>query len=127
MYLFTSNKTSENWQRITRVLCMFIEGLLKRALNDSILARYFKFTGSTSQVHLCHHCDAPGSKIHVNRGSTTQVIAGRSAAYENQALDAYEPKIHTHFFRTPRRNSRLVRGTMGFFSVSRATDEVNVP
>ena len=67
MYLHTSNKTSENWQQITRVLSMFIEGMLKRAPNDTVLARFFKFTGGTSQVHLRHHCDAPGSKNHVNR------------------------------------------------------------
>ena len=52
MYHLTSNKTSEKWQRITRVLSMFIEGMLKRAPNDTVLARFFKFTGATSQVHL---------------------------------------------------------------------------
>ena len=46
---------------------MSIEGMLKRGPNDTVLARFFKFTGGTSQVHLRHHCDAPGSKIHVNR------------------------------------------------------------
>ena len=67
IYLLTNNKTSENWQRITRVLSMFIEGMLKRAPNDTVLACFLKFTGGTSQVHLRHHCDAPGSKNHVNR------------------------------------------------------------
>ena len=33
----------------------------------SVLARFFKFTGGTSQVHLRHHCTAPGTKNHVNR------------------------------------------------------------
>ena len=59
---------SENWQRINKVLSMFIEGMLKRASNNTVLVHLFKFTGGTSQVHLRNHCDAPGLKNHVNRG-----------------------------------------------------------
>ena len=46
--------------------CLY-EGMLKRAPSDTVLVRFFKFTGGTSQVHLRHHCDAPGPKNHFNR------------------------------------------------------------
>ena len=35
--------------------------------DGDVLARFFKFTGGTSQVHWGHHCDAPGTRNHVNR------------------------------------------------------------
>ena len=34
---------------------------------EDVLAQFFKFTGGASQVHLRHHCTAPGTKNHVNR------------------------------------------------------------
>ena len=47
---------------------MFMEGLLKRAPNHTALERYLKFARDTSRGQLYHHCHAPATKNHINRG-----------------------------------------------------------
>jgi len=53
---------------------------------EDVLARLFKFTGGTSQVHLCHQVlQCTGDEKSRQPVTIMQVIAGRLAAYENQA------------------------------------------